>query len=232
MEVLKACLHPEPVKRLSAIEILSLPYFDDVHTLLQGTELQEQYDAAYTQAAEANAPSTPNLWTACSQCTAKRWAAAGSRAASPQGLLTASYQGAGSAQLGSISHKTKAMSPSTIRISAKTTQQPAAELGVEGRSVRSPSDASTTSASSTPSPLEGGAAGRRPHPPPGAASLRPSASRNVPSAVQQDVSAKHRASEGHFNIPSRSAASEATNGISATGVGHPQIIKHPQSSQI
>ena len=72
LEVLKACLNPEPVKRLSAIEVLALPYFDNIYELLKDTELQDDYDAAYVAAASANSMTAPSLWTSCSTCTERR----------------------------------------------------------------------------------------------------------------------------------------------------------------
>ncbi len=35
MQVLLACLDPEPAKRMTALEVIALPYFDDVHTLIR-----------------------------------------------------------------------------------------------------------------------------------------------------------------------------------------------------
>ena len=70
--MLKACLQPEPAKRLTALEILALPYFDEMYTLLEGTELQHEYDAAYAAASDAKAPSALSLWTVSSACIRKR----------------------------------------------------------------------------------------------------------------------------------------------------------------
>ena len=72
MEVVKACLQPEPAKRLTALEVLALPYFDDIYEHLEGTEMQHDYDAAYAAAAEAKSPSARSLWTASSACTERR----------------------------------------------------------------------------------------------------------------------------------------------------------------
>ena len=72
MAVLKACLQPEPAKRLTALEVLELPYFDDVYEHLEGTELQRDYDAAYAAAAKAKAPSAHSLRTASSACIGRR----------------------------------------------------------------------------------------------------------------------------------------------------------------
>ena len=72
MAVLKACLQPEPAKRLTALEVLELPYFDDVYEHLEGTELQRDYDAAYAAAAKAKAPSAHSLRTASSACSGRR----------------------------------------------------------------------------------------------------------------------------------------------------------------
>lgn len=68
-----SCLHPEPTKRLTALEVLALPYFDDIHELLGGTPLQDSYDAAYVKAVEEGKSSTAHsLWTGCSSCTPRR----------------------------------------------------------------------------------------------------------------------------------------------------------------
>ena len=211
MEVLKACLNPEPVKRLSAIEVLALPYFDDIHTLLQDTDLQEKYDLAYLAAAEANAPSTPSLWTACSQCTGKRHAAATSVGAPPQEQHPPSAQhNASPVTIGT--GMGRAASPSTAVSSAAPSQGSTGSCNAASRPFdQLPSASGYLSASSTPSPPEGQ---RRPHPPPGVApGVR------IPSArVQQDVSAKHRATEGHFDLPSLAAPNKQWNTIN-TGKG-------------
>jgi len=71
--VLTSCLNPEPAKRLTALEVLALPYFDDIHDLLKGTSLQDDYDAAYASAASDDKQSIAHsLWTACSSCTRLR----------------------------------------------------------------------------------------------------------------------------------------------------------------
>ncbi len=51
MEVLRACVNPDPSKRLSASDILKLPYFHEVQDLISGTPLQRAYDEAYAVAA-------------------------------------------------------------------------------------------------------------------------------------------------------------------------------------
>ena len=70
--MVKACLQPEPAKRLTALEILALPFFDDIYEHLEGTELQQDYDAAYAAAAETKAPSARSLRTASSTYVGKR----------------------------------------------------------------------------------------------------------------------------------------------------------------
>ena len=70
--MVKACLQPEPAKRLTALEILTLPFFDDIYEHLEGTELQQDYDAAYAAAAETKAPSARSLRTASSTYVGKR----------------------------------------------------------------------------------------------------------------------------------------------------------------
>ena len=72
LEVLESCLQPEPAKRLTALEVLALPYFDDILEILDGMGLQDEYDQAYAKAADAHLPSAHSLWTACRACTAKR----------------------------------------------------------------------------------------------------------------------------------------------------------------
>ena len=72
LEVLESCLQPEPAKRLTALEVLALPYFDDILEILDDMGLQDEYDQAYAQAADAHLPSAHSLWTACRACTAKR----------------------------------------------------------------------------------------------------------------------------------------------------------------
>ncbi|GAX74306.1 hypothetical protein CEUSTIGMA_g1755.t1 [Chlamydomonas eustigma] len=72
MDVLKACLDPEPAKRKTALELLAMPYFDDVHDLVHSTLLQREYDLAYADAASQGAPSALSLRTATSMYTAKR----------------------------------------------------------------------------------------------------------------------------------------------------------------
>ena len=70
--MVKACLQPEPAKRLTALELLALPFFDDIYEHLEGTELQQDYDAVYAAATEDKAPSAHSLWTASSTCTERR----------------------------------------------------------------------------------------------------------------------------------------------------------------
>jgi hypothetical protein len=72
MDVLKACLDPEPARRKTAMELLAMPYFDDIHDLVHDTVLQREYDIAYADAASQGAPSALSLWTATSTYTAKR----------------------------------------------------------------------------------------------------------------------------------------------------------------
>jgi hypothetical protein len=47
MELLHACLNPHPQLRASAVQLLSLPYFDEVYDSLRGTTLQQAYDDAH-----------------------------------------------------------------------------------------------------------------------------------------------------------------------------------------
>mmetsp|Transcript_15053 Transcript_15053/g.44356 ORF Transcript_15053/g.44356 Transcript_15053/m.44356 type:complete len:378 (-) Transcript_15053:3324-4457(-) len=50
MQAVRACLDANPDTRLCALEVLCLPYFDNVHEELRGTALQDAYDAAYARA--------------------------------------------------------------------------------------------------------------------------------------------------------------------------------------
>ena len=72
LEVLKACMQPEPAKRLTALEVLALPYFDDILEILEGMDLQDEYDRAYALAAESQSQTAHSLWTSCRACTVRR----------------------------------------------------------------------------------------------------------------------------------------------------------------
>ncbi|GAX74307.1 hypothetical protein CEUSTIGMA_g1756.t1 [Chlamydomonas eustigma] len=73
MEVLRACLQPEPVKRPTALQIMALPYFDDIHQLLGGTQLQQEYDLAYAAALKSQSTAPAQcLWITTSACTLQR----------------------------------------------------------------------------------------------------------------------------------------------------------------
>ena len=91
--MVKACLQPEPAKRLTALELLALPFFDDIYEHLEGTELQQDYDAVYVAATEDKAPSAHSLWTASSACTERRIRGGGATLrAAAKGFLVAEVE--------------------------------------------------------------------------------------------------------------------------------------------
>lgn len=156
MAVVKACLQPEPAKRLTALEILALPYFDDIYDHLEGTELQQDYDGAYAAAAEAKAPSARSLWTASSACTKRRVKGGGAvlRAdAVAKGLIgaedlpTDAAAGAGLC----IDRLARSRSTAGIMLTAPDILIPACALAANPESDRA--DAATAGAATTLAPL-------------------------------------------------------------------------------
>ncbi|KAG1671136.1 hypothetical protein FOA52_005388 [Chlamydomonas sp. UWO 241] len=72
MEVLNACLHPDPAQRLSALEVAALPYFDDVYDYVSGTPLQAACDEAYANAANNGSPLVDCLYQRASDAIRAR----------------------------------------------------------------------------------------------------------------------------------------------------------------
>jgi len=79
LEVLHACLCLEPARRLSALEVASLPYFDDVYDYVAGTSLQAECDEAYEAAVNNNTVLAQALYPRTSEVIHARSAAAAMR---------------------------------------------------------------------------------------------------------------------------------------------------------
>jgi len=246
MQVLKACLNPEPVKRwasgypdqgplprhfsrhiypnahellkyrLSAVEVMALPYFDDIYELLGGTDLQRQYDTAYAEAMRASSPSGPSLWTGTSMSTSKRISVSQAEIVTAEmdtpARDTPACGKSGTASSVLPDEARAAMPDSECGLSIPLEPSPGGKAASD--QVSSDRMSSRVSISSTPPSGKLGEGTSSP-------------GRRAPIAIHHDAAAaaaaaRHRASEGHLEAPTRSASyaaySAAQAGASATMV--------------
>lgn len=96
--MLEACLHPDPANRRSALDVLALPYFDDIWELTEGTALQSAYDEALAAAVNTGSPLLPHLHAASSERLRERAARRGKRLSATDGLQLGRRPERGSSQ--------------------------------------------------------------------------------------------------------------------------------------